>query len=335
MVTALDCAILSEDVYNRENNQLAASAGWLRVDAQNWGEGFAGGTYVKGNSVVVAFRGTETDDMQDIIADAHMVPSAPPDRILQVIPSLLREYDLSDSVELQLGGILLGGILVDWRSRALVGTYANQVPPEQTSLATTYVQSRFPRPQYVTGHSLGGALAKAISLQMNIPGVAFNSPFMGDLRGIPPISSSILKSINTRGDPLSLATEAAGNLSHGETILVDIPRFREPAPARPQIESYRRPSVCPRASAGNDMVENLFIEYIAEPACESALDMWEPVGRAASAPRRAARFYFNTYPEYVGSLLGYLGRAALYYHSMQNLRVKMQTLGQFRSPLSR
>jgi len=329
MPTALDCAILSEDVYNQSTGKAATSAGWSRINPQSWGGGFAGAAYQRGPELVVAFRGTETDDRNDLIADAHMIPAAPPDRILGVLPALLQEYDLSDNLEMQVGGMLLGGIISNWRSRLIVGTFANQVPPQQTASANTYINNLGMTPYCITGHSLGGALAKTVSLNRSIPCVAFNSPFMGDLRGIPPISSPLVKSINTKGDPLSLATEAAGNLSHGENILVQVRNFPERPPARPSMENYTRPTFCPRSSSGNGWVANMVIEHVLQPTCEDVLDAWEPVGRA----RNLIRYTFDAYPDYVSSLMGYLGRAALYYHSMTNLRKAMSSLPIFRANL--
>lgn len=331
MISALDCALLSEDVYNRDNNNLAARAGWRRLDARNWGHGFAAGAYVRGNERVVAFRGTDTDDPHDILADAQMVPDAPPDRVAQVIPSLLRHYGLSDSTELRVGGALLGGILNSGRARRFIRAAGNQIPARQSRQASEYITSQSPAPAVVTGHSLGGALAQYISVSMALPGVAFNSPFMGDLRGMPPVCGNLVK-INTRGDPLSLATEAAGNLAHGEVVLVDIPRHAGSPPPPPRMEAYHRPNVCPRASTAGNIVENYLSGQIAS-TCEALVDVWEPVGRAATAPQRGLNFIFSTYPDYVSSLLGYLGSLCGHYHSMENLRRQMERDRRFQQAL--
>ena len=88
MPTALDCAILSEDVYNEAPGPLVASNGWNRVNSRTMGSGFAAATYLRGAEVLVAFRGTETDDRQDIIADAHMVPAAQTESAMQYISNL-------------------------------------------------------------------------------------------------------------------------------------------------------------------------------------------------------------------------------------------------------
>jgi len=139
------------------------------------------------------------------------------------------------------------------------------------------------------------------------------------------VTSTLVKSINTNGDPLSLATATAGNLSHGETILVQIPRFPETPPSQPVLE-YRRPTICPRSSSSNGWVANLVTEHVLQPTCEEILDVWEPIGRT----RSLVRYTLDTYPDYVSNLLGYLGRAALYYHSMRNLTDRMKDLQQFR-----
>jgi hypothetical protein len=341
MISALDCAVLSEDVYNRENNNLASSHGWERLDGQNWVDGFAAGLYKKGDEHVVAFRGTDSDDLADAISDARMVPSASATRIDSVTPAVLDAYGLSDRVELELGSRMLSQVLTNRHMQKAISRYANQAPPEQARQATEYLHRQRVTLVCLTGHSLGGALAKTLSLRDGIPCVAFNSPFMGDLRGVRPISSELVTSINARLDPLSLATRHVGNLPHGREIVVETPRFVMQPPQVPDVESYRRPVSCPRATGSAWMVtpgaswssEGIYAEVVG-PICEATMDMWEPVGRAVTAPERHYRYWFRQRPEYVAALLGYLGDAAVHYHNMTNLRQKMAEMQRFRQPIA-
>lgn len=331
MISALDCAVLSEDVYNRTNNDLARAHGWERLDGQNWSDGFAAGLYEKNNQRIVAFRGT--DDAADVISDARMVPNASARQITSVTPTVLNEYGLNDRTELVVGAKLLSQILTNQNTRTAINLFANQTPPEQTRLAAEYLRNLNPRPFYITGHSLGGALAKTLSLRDDINCVAFNSPFMGDLQGVTPISSNLLTSINAKSDPLSLATRQVGNLSHGRDISVDTPRYPVRPPRVPEVDDYRRPVSCPRASGSWWTSEQGVYAAAFGPVCEAAMDMWEPVGRAATAPQRNFRYWFRQRPEYISSLLTYLKDAAIHYHSMEKLRIKMASMPRFRQAL--
>ena len=315
MVTALDCAYLAEDVYSREDNRLAQSEGWRRLDAQNWSNGFAAGLYEKNGERVIAFRGTETDDVEDLIADAHMVPAASPRQIQRVVPTLLNEYGVGDRTEMQVGGAMLGGILSSLEARAATAVLANQVPPEQTQQAESYLRRQSTPPTYLTGHSLGGALAKVIALRSGIACVAFNSPFMGHLRGVVPMSSEQIISINARLDPLSLATRTVGNPPHGPVIEVETARCRSVPPSRP------RDYECPRVGSDWYMSEQGIYGYMATAFCE----VTRPIGAAVTASER--------YLEYEQGLLRHLGEAALHYHSMGNLRASMMPMPRFRRSL--
>jgi hypothetical protein len=331
MVTAFDCAVLSEDVYNQEDNSLAEGHGWARLDGQGWGSGFAAGTYLKGRDRVVAFRGT--DDFADVLSDARMVPDASVDRIEAVTPALLDQYGLSDREELVIGGSLLTQLLTTGDARRVIRTYANQVPPEQTRQAEAYLDNLAQPPTYFTGHSLGGALAKIMTVRRGIPCVALNSPYMGDLRGMTPVSSAGILSIRARSDPLSVATENAGNLPHGRVIIVDTPDYANPPPRRPEVQSYTRPTGCPRASGNWWTSEEGIYAAVAGPVCEAALDAWEPVGRALSAPRRHLRYWYRQYPNYIVELLSHVGAVALHFHSITPLRETMSGMGRFRRSL--
>jgi len=75
----------------------------------------------------------------------------------------------------------------------------------------------------------------------------------------------------------------------------------------------------------------MIVENIVQPTCEEVVDAWEPIGRA----RNSLRYAFDTYPEYVSSLLLYLGNAALYYHSMSNLLTAMRGMDMFKTQLLR
>lgn len=326
MATYFDCAILSEDVYNRQSNEVANSFLWERIDSQNWGGGFAAGLYVKGNATVVAFRGTDSDDLNDWWADAQMLPLSDTSRTMQIPHSLLQEYRVDDAV-LDVGGLVLGRFLAsDW-SRNVINNYCNRIPARQSRQAVEYFRSASPKPELVVGHSLGGALAKIVSYQMNVKAVAFNSPFMGALEGIEQSSTPDITNINAMGDPLSTATAAAGNNSHGAIIRVRTPRFPGSVPEAPQIDRYQRPIRCPRGGYG--YTPEALARSLAGAICENVMDsLVDPVARRISAPVRGLEL-LRRYPAYYSSLMSYLGRAAGYYHNMSNLLNAMEGRGRF------
>jgi len=150
----------------------------------------------------------------------------------------------------------------------------------------------------VTGHSLGGALAKIVGLDYSIPCVAFNSPYMGDLRNVLPMTSGIQTSVNTRLDPLSRMTAVAGNLSHGNTIPVDIPLPR----ARPRRSPH------PRISA-----------------LERLLGLSGRMIHAARVARESLR--------YEAELLNYVAEVMGHQHSMKILLLELVKHSRYRRPL--
>lgn len=333
MISALDCAYLADDVYNRANNNLAQERGWLRVDAQNWLHGFAAGIYERGGERVVAFRGTDTDDADDILSDARMVPVATVQQITRVVPTILHEYGVGDRTELVIGGTLLSEVLASYRARMATAVLANQAPPIQTHQAQSYLRQVSPQPVYLTGHSLGGALAKVISLNTGIPCIAFNSPYMGTLRGVVPMSSEGITSINARLDPLSLSTRAVGNLPHGRDIVVDTPACPRRPPMRPTVEQYDSGIQCAAPTGAWWTSQAGMNAYLSASFCELAREIAQPVGEVLSAPERYYRYITERRPDYVRELLAYLGEAAGYYHSMEALREAMMGMPRFRQPL--
>lgn len=92
MASVRDCAVLAFDVYDRTGNSAATGAGWTRLDPANWSYGFAAGQYRRRDQAVVAYRGTDTDDSRDIIADAVMVPLARPGAGTHTLRTLLTQY---------------------------------------------------------------------------------------------------------------------------------------------------------------------------------------------------------------------------------------------------
>lgn len=183
MISFFECACLAEDVYNRENNNLASEIGWTRVDAQNWPNGFAAGLYRKNNMTVISFRGTDTDDIEDILADLRMVPASAINLTEELPQALLHAYGV-DALEMQVGGYFVGQIATNFRTQLIVRAFANQIPREQVQRAMRYFLNISPRPALLVGHSLGGALAKVVSLEHNIRAIAFNSPLWVIYRGL-------------------------------------------------------------------------------------------------------------------------------------------------------
>ncbi|MBK8975485.1 MAG: hypothetical protein IPM29_06135 [Planctomycetes bacterium] len=291
LTTIADCAVLAEDVYSQTSNSLAAGRGWRRIDAQCWGEGFAAGLYVKGGEVVLAYRGT--DDQADAVADARMVPVLEPGAADRTIRAILERYDANRGM-LTLAPALMETIFRSRLVRGAVQMLANRIPPGQTRLALDYFDRAPTTPSVVTGHSLGGALAKILGQRRNVRTIAFNSPVMGGLMGIVPQSSRLITSVNTKGDPLSLATAQAGGVPLGEVIEVQIPEFTAP----PRFE---------RREIGWEILLSP-IAYL--------------IGREVEA-----------HTDYTQKLVQHIAKAALHYHSMENLRKVVVQQLRFRRPL--
>jgi hypothetical protein len=152
-----------------------------------------------------------------------MIPIIAPGKTKAMFEQLLKQYGLNQTNSLtRATPAMVENFVQHPFIRSLITLFANRIPPEQSDRAMRYFQSVPGNPRYVVGHSLGGALAKIVAMKTSTTAVAFNSPFMGDLKGTLPQSSPRIISVNTKGDPVSLATKAVGNLSHGRTINVAI-----------------------------------------------------------------------------------------------------------------
>jgi pimeloyl-ACP methyl ester carboxylesterase len=302
-VSAIDLAILAADVYDREGTStLASAAGWRRRDPKNFTEGFAAGTYDRDGIVVVAFRGTETDDSKDLLTDATMVPLCDPAQARGMMDQLFRQYQVTEpSVLTTVAPRVLDAVLSARSIREGIAAHANQVPNMQLHDALSYVRQLPRAPQFVAGHSLGGALAQCVALQRTIPGISFNGPFMGNLRGAVPQSSASLLYINTIGDPLSFATKAVGNLPQAGEIAVQIPPFSRRAPT---------------------------------PGAPAEVPWWRRVAMPFVAALESGYHEFDRQRRFHAELVGYLGEIMLYHHSMANLLQQMRGSGRFAAPLN-
>lgn len=106
-----------------------------------------------------------------------------------------------------------------------------RIPPSQSSSALRVYeecsQCSVNGIAVVTGHSLGGALAKVVSQRKNVTAIAFNAPFVGDLGGTVPMTSSLISNINAVKDPVSSVTRALGSLPEGsvDQVMVRPPRL--------------------------------------------------------------------------------------------------------------
>lgn len=298
MASVNDCAALADDVYSREHNELARGARWQRLDAQNWSYGFAAGTYQRGDERVIAFRGTDTDDSEDIFgSNALMVPLMQAGAARTALESLFREYGVDDGNALS---VVAPRVIERIAQLDLVQSYIrlhlNRVPAQLTR-ALEYFDRCDPPPRFITGHSLGGALAQLVAQQRSVPAIAFNAPFMGTLQGVVPASSMLIAQINSRGDPLSLATQNVGNLPHGRVIWIVLPQ----PPVRPPVFQRRQLRWTQLATGG----------------------------MGAVAMREA-----EAHARYYRELLTYLGEVMLYYHGMDQLRRTLAGNRRYGQPLS-
>jgi hypothetical protein len=102
-----------------------------------------------------------------------------------------------------------------------------RVPQEQSSAALRFMDACMNNTNghinIVTGHSLGGALAKIISQRRSCLAVAFNAPYVGGLRGSAPRTSMLIRNYNSNLDPVSRMTRGVGNMEEGHTTTITIP----------------------------------------------------------------------------------------------------------------
>jgi hypothetical protein len=306
-----DLAVLAVDVYSSAGGPSSSSNGWTRLDNVLWGDGFAAGRYRRGDDVIVAYRGT--DDSNDAVSDARMVPLLKHGAANKTLETLLAHYGVGTSrTSIRAIKLLLVEFLESKRVQKVTTRLGNQVPPVQTKKALEFFDATSPCPEYVCGHSLGGALAKAVSDARTVAGVGFNSPYMGNMRGTIPMSSMNILSVNTVGDPLSLATQAAGNLPHGAVIPVTIPSLKKKKPATPDM--VRRRHHC----GWRKILLSGVGGYV---TCR------------ASAEFRYRKRQVGAEWTYLESLLEYIKAAALHYHSMTNLESSLATGSHYVQPL--
>ena len=294
MTTIYDCATVSDDVYE-DSPALASSRGWTR-SLHEGAEGFAAARYTKDGATVLAYRGT--NDGSDVLEDLEMIPRIPEGNAERTIEALLEQYGLADAEYLESAPRVLENITRMRAVRDQIRTQANRVPTGQTPQAMRYFEEG-PRPDFVTGHSLGGALAKVVSQRTGTRCVAFNSPFMGDLQGVEATSTMSILSMNTAGDPLSLATQAVGNLPHGPTITLAIP-----PPEGLRVPRRRRVNPWTHAARG-------------------------PLGLGTFVGD-----HVSSHGEYLVALARYLGAIALHHHSMANLRRAIERIPPYRAPIA-
>lgn len=180
MPSVYDCAVICEDVYSAQTDRRATARGWQRTGPTcgSSDNGFFGAMYQKGDSCIVAFRGTEPTDLGDLAADAEMGPGS------------------------------------------------SQVPTGQTSAAMTFMDACINRAgeriKIVSGHSLGGALAKVASQRRDRLAIAFNAPYIGGLSGAVAMTSMLIRNYNANLDPVSRVTSAIGHIEEGQTTVVTV-----------------------------------------------------------------------------------------------------------------
>ncbi|HMB38644.1 MAG TPA: Mbeg1-like protein [Wenzhouxiangellaceae bacterium] len=113
--------------------------------------------------------------------------------------------------------------------------FVRRIPEDQAGQAAEYFADIIGRigssetTFVVTGHSLGGGLAKHVLLQNDAASaaVAFNAPCVGGLESVNRSMGTLLN-VNSRGDPVSGLTRAIGKFEIGETLVQEIQPFQRP-----------------------------------------------------------------------------------------------------------
>lgn len=237
MISVITCAEMSNHVYS--NSVSGLTDGWKQLHASEgpvyrveWGansthkvrtdSGFFGAIYKHSSDhFVVAFRGTELADPGDIFADLSIGRAT-----LTAVRSILGS----------------------------AGFQHEQVKDAKklVSLATSKY-SISPNNCLVTGHSLGGALAKVVAAPLGYKVVAFNSPGMRSVL-IDSVSRSKIVNVQTTGDIVSTVGEQ-------ETIPLDVTLPLKST----QVGKYGREIKIPESVFGQHSMHNMLRQVLLEP----------------------------------------------------------------------
>lgn len=246
-----DCAVLANQAYEDGGR----AGGWRRFPTQTFADdGFYAAAYYRENSktMVVAVRGTQ--EKQDAMDDAMMIPPMAGERSRHAMMKMLVQYlrgrysqgAVNNTAQLAHNAMNLP------QMKRYYKRWGNQIPARQADVGVAYLKQLAKRAAEegfeiaaITGHSLGGALAQFLSQQTGsggsvladcpIPGVAFNSPYMGTIAGTRRGSGGGILTVNCRLDPLSFLTREVGNTSHASlgSYVVEPTPFSELAPVLP------------------------------------------------------------------------------------------------------
>lgn len=321
MITSVDCITLAYNVYDPTGQPEARAAGWRVAATSSQTNGFFAAAYEKEGQWVVAYRGT--DDTADVSADLSMIPLLSDAELRAILPKLTRAYGLAGRADIAVVNFVLTRILSSRPINGLVGGAANQMPAGQTGAALDFFrQFTNPKPILATGHSLGGALAKAVAATYQIKGVAFNSPYLGGTSGISAVQGQNLININAYGDPLSTATEGSGNRSlaqHNRQVQLPQVNLAQPALAQREINTVVRAATNgARALTGNADSSDFY---------NLLTDVSSIASRAIASAQNPAGLSAQVTANYIGAMGAYLGAMAGYHHSSNSLLTAMSAIG--------
>jgi hypothetical protein len=190
--------------------------------------------------VVVAYRGTA--DLKDILDDAMMSPVKSGAGAAEFGRKLILSY-LGERAGWTPDALseVLRSVYSRRATQSILQKYANQIPQDHGNPALSlalnardYASKNKYRLRCFVGHSLGGALAQFVSEQTGsngragmgpLPGVSFNGPCMGNIAGMRRREGGGIVFAHHFLDPLSRATNLAGNGFHGKEHEIACPAY--------------------------------------------------------------------------------------------------------------